>query len=53
MSQVSRPMQIALLATLLLVVVWFVALRPKSPNGGATAATPAPSAHTAPAGAGG
>jgi hypothetical protein len=42
-------MQVALLATLLLVAVWFVALRPKSPNGGPAA--PAPAAQTAPAAA--
>jgi hypothetical protein len=41
MSQVSRPMQIALAATLLLLVVWFVALRPK-PATTDEAAAPAP-----------
>jgi len=46
MSQVSRPMQIALAATLLLAAVWFVALRPKSSNaGGAPAPAPAPAAQ--------
>ena len=46
MTQVSRPMQIALAATLLLAVVWFVALRPRSSaGGGAPAAAPAPSAQ--------
>lgn len=44
MSQVSRPMQIALAATLLLAVVWFVALRPKPSGDGASAASPAPAA---------
>jgi len=49
MSQVSRPMQIALAAVLLFFAVWFVALRPKSQNGG-EAAAPAPSAaQTTPA----
>jgi hypothetical protein len=52
MSQVSRPMQIALAATLLLLAVWFVALRPKSSNGGEAAApaqtTPAPVTGAAP-----
>lgn len=44
MAQVSRPMQIALLATLLLAAVWFVALRPKPSSGGGGAAAPAASA---------
>src|SRR6185312_414416 len=44
MSQVSRPMQIALAATLLLAAVWFVALRPKGSNAGAPAAAVAPAA---------
>ena len=49
MSQVSRPMQIALGATLLLLAVWFVALRPKSQNAD-QAAAPAPApAQTTPA----
>ena len=51
MSQVSRPMQIALAAALLFLAVWMVALRPKAPNAGeapapapvAQASTPAPS----------
>jgi hypothetical protein len=47
MSQVSRPMQIALGATLLLLVVWFVALRPK-PTGSEEPAAPAPAQATAP-----
>jgi hypothetical protein len=50
MSQVSRPMQIALGATLLLLVVWFVALRPKSSSGG-EASAPAPAAQPSSAGA--
>ncbi|MGN6188894.1 MAG: hypothetical protein ACTHOE_08345 [Conexibacter sp.] len=49
MSQVSRPMQIALAAVLLLFAVWFVALRPKSQSAGESAApAPAP-AQTTPA----
>ncbi|MFL5816488.1 MAG: hypothetical protein ACJ76L_02700 [Conexibacter sp.] len=48
MSQVSRPMQIALGATLLLLVVWFVALRPKPSTGDESASAPAP-AQTTPA----
>ena len=50
MSQVSRPMQIALAATLLLLVVWVVALRPKS-SGGEQAATPAQAAPASDGGA--
>jgi len=50
MSQVSRPMQIALGATLLLLAVWFVALRPKSQSGG-EAAAPAPAAQPSSSGA--
>jgi len=53
MSQVSRPMQIALAATLLLAAVWFVALRPKPSSDGGSAAAPAPAAtRTTAAGAG-
>jgi hypothetical protein len=48
MSQVSRPMQIALGATLLLLAVWFVALRPKSQSG-ESAAPATPPAQTTPA----
>ena len=44
MSQVSRPMQIALAATLLLAVVWFVALRPKPSSDGGSSGAPAPAA---------
>ena len=51
MSQVSRPMQIALVATMLFAAVWFVALRPKS-SSGEQAAAPAP-AQSAPASDGG
>ncbi len=40
MEQVSRPMQIALIAVVGFALVWFVALRPKSSSGGG-AATPA------------
>lgn len=41
MSQVSRPMQIALVATLVLFAVWFVALRPR-PATVDESASPAP-----------
>jgi|SRR5579884_593725 len=44
-SQVSRPVQIALIAVVLLAAVWFVALRPKSTSGGS--GTPAPVTHPA------
>jgi hypothetical protein len=46
MSQVSRPMQILLAATLLVGVVWFVALRPKASGetGASSAAHQAPTA---------
>ncbi len=49
MDQVSRPMQIALLAVVFFAAVWFVALRPKPPGGGAPvpAAAPAASAGAA------
>jgi hypothetical protein len=50
MSQVSRPMQIALAATLLFLAVWFVALRPKSSTGG-EAPAPAPAAQPSSSGA--
>jgi len=46
-------MQIALLATVLLAAVWFVALRPKSSNGGESAAAPPPAAQSTPAAASG
>jgi hypothetical protein len=49
MSQVSRPVQIVLGVTLLFAVVWFVALRPKPADGGASAAAPAPAPQTTPA----
>jgi len=53
MSQVSRPMQILLVGTMLFAAVWFVALRPK-PSNGEQAAAPAPApAQTAPASDGG
>lgn len=41
MDKVSRPMQIALLATALFAVVWFVALKPKNDAAEPVAATPA------------
>jgi len=50
MSQVSRPMQIALAATLLFLAVWFVALRPK-PQSGGEAPAPAPAAQPSSSGA--
>jgi len=50
MSQVSRPMQIALAATLLFLAVWMVALRPKSQSGG-EAPAPAPAAQPSSSGA--
>jgi hypothetical protein len=50
MSQVSRPMQIALAAALLFLAVWFVALRPK-PQSGGEAAAPAPAAQPSSSGA--
>jgi hypothetical protein len=34
MSQVSRPVQVLLLVTVLFCIVWFVALRPKGASGG-------------------
>jgi hypothetical protein len=46
MDQVSRPMLIALLATVALAGVWMVALRPKADAGGGT---PTPAANAAPA----
>lgn len=49
MSQVSRPMQIALGATLLLFVVWFAALRPKPSTGEEAAAPASAPAQTTPA----
>ncbi len=51
MSQVSRPMQIALVVTTVFAMVWFVALRPKPSSGGDAA--PAPAAQEAPAAPGG
>ena len=48
MSQISRPMQIALGATLLLLVVWFVALRPGPAETGEPAAPVAQEAPAAP-----
>jgi hypothetical protein len=41
MSQVSRPVQVLLLVTVLFGAVWFVALRPKGASSGGTAAPPA------------
>lgn len=46
MSQVSRPVQIALLAVLLIGALWFVALRPHSQT--ASTPTPAPVAAVPP-----
>jgi len=50
MSQVSRPMQILLGATLLLLVVWMVALRPKS-DSASEAPAPAPASQPSSSGA--
>jgi hypothetical protein len=61
MSQISRPMQIALAATLLLCAVWFTMLRPKPSTHAESAAAPsatpaqptqAPAGPTAPGAAG-
>jgi hypothetical protein len=47
MDQVSRPLQVVMLVTVLFAAVWFVALRPKSDSGGG----PEPAARSqAPAG---
>lgn len=46
MSQVSRPMQVLLVATVAFAAVWFVALRPKADDGGSSG-TPAPAAQPA------
>jgi hypothetical protein len=46
MNQVSRPVQIALLAVALFAVAWFVALKPGD-NATTTAAAPAPAQTTA------
>lgn len=51
MAQISRPMQIALVVTMLLAMVWFVALRPKPADGGGAAPEPTPVAQDAPAAA--
>jgi hypothetical protein len=51
MSQVSRPMQIAMAATLLFFAVWFVALRPK-PTTESEAPTPAPAPAVQPSSSG-
>src|SRR5919197_5224628 len=45
-GQVSRPMQVALIATLAFVAIWFVALRHRSEKAAAPA-TPAPAQTTA------
>ena len=42
MAQVSRPLQIALIAVLALAAIWFVALRPKADAGRASAPAAAP-----------
>lgn len=46
MDQVSRPVQVLLLATVMFAAVWFLALRPK---GAEETAAPAPAAQEAPA----
>ena len=48
MSQVSRPVQIALVAVLVLGALWFLALRPRQQSGSGTP-TPAPAPAPAPA----
>jgi hypothetical protein len=48
MTQVSRPVQVLLLLTVLFAAVWFAALRPKSPTAGGVGAPAAQSAPTAP-----
>lgn len=47
MAQVSRPFQIALVAVLLVLGVWFVALRPKASSESTQSAAPAQSAPSA------
>jgi type IV secretory pathway VirB10-like protein len=47
MTEVSRPVQIALLAVVLFAVAWFVALKPGDSNESTTAAAPAPAQTTA------
>src|SRR5256714_15332022 len=49
MNQVSRPLQILLVAVLLFGAVYMLALRPKSDAGSSTAAKPAKQATTTPA----
>jgi hypothetical protein len=49
MAQLSRPYQIALAATVLLALVWFVALRPHSSSSSSTAVASAPVSTPAPA----
>ena len=53
MTQLSRPFQIALLALALFVLVWFAALRGRTPNssGGSGSSPAATSAPAAPSGA--
>jgi hypothetical protein len=48
MTQVSRPVQILFVVTALFAVVWFAALRPKSPSAGGAGAPAVQSAPTAP-----
>lgn len=49
MGQVSRPLQIMLLATLLFAVAWFLVLRPRAEDAGGGGSAPAPAAQEAPA----
>jgi hypothetical protein len=49
MDQVSRPVQIALLAALSFAVLWFIALRPKDNSGGGGSAAPAAPVKAPPA----
>jgi hypothetical protein len=49
MDQVSRPVQIALLAALSFAVLWFIALRPKDNGGGGGSAAPVAPVKASPA----
>jgi hypothetical protein len=48
MSQISPPIRILLVGSVLLAAVWVLLLKPKADDGGTTAATPATPAVTAP-----
>ena len=49
MDQVSRPLQVLLVAAVLFLAVWLVALRPKGESGGGTSSTAAKPAAKQPA----